>query len=198
MFSWFSCDFKQMLRRFPKFQLATRCLSCKIKPICRQSHQNFFFQIIYNSTLIHKIRIPRPRVSSHYLHLQFQTVLIRKANGRSLGTFQQNYATSSSPHLKSSVSHFSHDFSLSLILLLYFLLVSLQWTLPMSLTTSILDADVQGCCLGTHPPPSGVCIYVLVKWFHFFWFQSTDIHITFEFHANKIENKVSYCNYGLD
>jgi hypothetical protein len=27
-FSWFSCVFKQMLRWFPKFQVATTCFSC--------------------------------------------------------------------------------------------------------------------------------------------------------------------------
>ena len=27
-FSWFPCVYKQMLRRFPSFQVATTCLSC--------------------------------------------------------------------------------------------------------------------------------------------------------------------------
>jgi hypothetical protein len=34
--------------------------------------------------------------------------------------------------------------------------------------------------------------------FIFFWFQSTEIHITFELHANKTESKVSYYDYGVD
>jgi hypothetical protein len=29
-FSWFPCAYKQMLRRFPRFQVATTCFSCSL------------------------------------------------------------------------------------------------------------------------------------------------------------------------
>ena len=43
-FSWFSCVYKQMLRRFPRFQVATACFSCS-PPDLNLLVTNFIFCI---------------------------------------------------------------------------------------------------------------------------------------------------------
>jgi len=43
-FSWFSCVYKQMLRRFPTFQVATTCFSCS-PPDLNLLVTNFIFRI---------------------------------------------------------------------------------------------------------------------------------------------------------
>ena len=43
-FSWFSCVYKQMLRWFPKFQVATTCFSCS-PPNLNLLVNNFIFCI---------------------------------------------------------------------------------------------------------------------------------------------------------
>ena len=43
-FSWFPCVYKQMLRRFPKFQVATTCFSCS-PPDLNLLVTNFMFCI---------------------------------------------------------------------------------------------------------------------------------------------------------
>jgi len=43
-FSWFPCVYKQMLRRFPRFQVATTCFSCS-HPDLNVVVNNFIFCI---------------------------------------------------------------------------------------------------------------------------------------------------------
>ena len=43
-FSWFPCVYKQMLRRFPRFQVATTCFSCS-PPDLNSAVTSFMFCI---------------------------------------------------------------------------------------------------------------------------------------------------------
>ena len=48
-FSWFPCVYKQMLRWFPSFQVATTCLSCS--PPDLNSLVTFFFPYLFTCKL---------------------------------------------------------------------------------------------------------------------------------------------------
>ena len=49
-FSRFSCAYKQMLRRFPRFQVATTCFSCS-PPDLNLLVTNFIFTFIYQRNI---------------------------------------------------------------------------------------------------------------------------------------------------
>jgi len=56
-FSWFPCVYKQMLRWFPRFRVATTCFSCRLQFICNQFHILYTCKITTQLQLINIIII---------------------------------------------------------------------------------------------------------------------------------------------
>jgi hypothetical protein len=131
-FSWFSSGYKQILRCFPIFKLllstsyaALQIKLIKTEPHCCHSHQ-YHFSKLYSSSLIQKIKIlpPLSQVTATDLStvFTFTLLLLEGRAGEAWGTSNKIMPSL----LLAVVSHFSHDFSLSLIILLY--------SLPLCLT----------------------------------------------------------------